>query len=61
MSIVESVDEMSIARTTATGADRKFSGQMSLGTSSKSRSLFVTNVGPFDIVRPADDVRDSIE
>lgn len=48
MAIEEPVDEVQVARSTASSADREIAGQMRLSASGESGDLFVPDMHPFD-------------
>ncbi len=61
MTIEETVDEMQVTGTTASGADREPIRQMRFRASSKSRRFLVPHVDPLDLFMFADGIRESIE
>jgi hypothetical protein len=61
MTIEETVDEMQVAGTTASGADREPIRQVRLRASRKSRRFLVPHVNPLHLFVVADGVGESIE
>src|SRR6267154_790770 len=61
MAIVKPVDQMHIARTATSGADRQFAGQVGLSTGSKGRRLLVTHPDPLYLLAPAHLFQNTVE
>src|SRR5580704_4806843 len=61
VTVEKAVDQMQIARATASGADGKISGQMRLRAGGESSRLFVTAMNPVDVAALAQRFRDPVE
>jgi hypothetical protein len=61
MGIVEAVDQMQIARSTASSAHGELPRQVGFGSRGKGGCLFVAGGNPLDIVSGTDGVSDAIE
>jgi hypothetical protein len=61
MSIEESIDEVKTAGAAAAAADREFPAELSLGTRSKRRSFFVTDMDPFEVSIYSQSIRHRIQ
>ena len=61
LTIEQPVDEVQIARSTASGADRKLSCQVRLGTGRKGRDLLVPHMNPLDLSLAADRIGQPIQ
>src|SRR5262245_20970310 len=61
MTIVKPVDEVQVARTAATGADRKLAGEMRLGAGGEGRGFLVAHMNPVDAFDAAQRVGEPVE
>src|ERR1700681_537886 len=61
LTIEQPVDEVQIARSTASGADRKLSCQVRLGTGRKGRDLLMPHMNPLDLSLAADRIGQPIQ
>src|ERR1700688_3340567 len=61
LTIEQPIDEVQIARSTASGADRKLSCQVRLGTGRKGRNLLVPHMNPLDLSLAADRIGQPIQ
>src|SRR6202140_4177714 len=61
LTIEQPVDEVQIAGSTASGADRKLSCQVRLGTGRKGRDLLVPHMNPFDLALAADRIGQPVQ
>jgi hypothetical protein len=61
MAIKQTVDEMEVARSTTSGANRDFPRQVRLGPCGERGNLLVSDVQPFDFPLPANGVGEAIE
>src|ERR1019366_3314186 len=61
LTIMESIDEMEIARPAASCADRKFACNLRFATSREGRDLLVPNHHPVDAIVSADGIGKSVE
>jgi hypothetical protein len=61
MTVVESVDEVQVARTAAAGADRELAGEMRLGAGGEGRGLLVAHVNPIDAFDATQRVGEAVE
>src|SRR4029077_20572043 len=61
VTVEQTVDEMQIARATASRTDRELSCQVRLGTGRESRDLLVPHMHPFDLALAADRIGQPIQ
>src|SRR5580692_5235273 len=61
MAVEQSVDQMQIARSAATGAYRKIARQVRFGARRECGHLFVPDVHPLDVSSTAHDVGQAVE
>src|SRR5271155_5205646 len=61
MTVVETVDEVHVAWSAASGADGQFTGQVRLRSGSKGSDLFMAHRDPFDLLVLADFFQETVE
>jgi hypothetical protein len=61
MAIEQAVDQVQVARATATRADGEGAREMGFGAGGEGGDLFVPHVNPFDLALATQGVRESIE
>src|SRR5271165_2011380 len=61
LAVVEPVDQVHIARSATSGANRQFARQVGLGACSKCSRLFVTHANPLYFVAPANLLQKAVE
>ncbi len=61
MAIEQAVDEMQIAGTAASGADRELAGQMRLGAGRKRAGLLVAHMHPVDAADPPQRIGEAVQ
>jgi hypothetical protein len=61
MTVEQSIDEVKIARTAASGADGQRAGELRLCAGRESRNLFMADMDPFDLALAPDRVGDAVE
>src|ERR1700761_1932194 len=61
LAVEQAVDEMQVAGSAASGADREGVGQMGFGPGGKSGDFFVTDVKPLDLALLADGVGKAVQ
>ncbi len=61
MAIIETVDQMHVARSTTSGADRQFARQMRLRPGSKGSGFLMAHGNPFDVLAFADLLQDAVK
>src|SRR5258706_1475493 len=61
LTVEQAVDEVQIAGSAASGADRKLASQMCLGTGRESRDLLVPHMHPFDLALATDRIGQPVQ
>src|SRR5882724_6811564 len=61
VALVEAVDQMQVAGTAAAGAHRQLAREVGFRSGGKRCHLLVPHVGPFELLRFPDGIRDAVE